>query len=134
MRPTTEHKNMDSRLAALAAARVLGGCAAAPLTPQQREQCGPQPTQAEISDSLQTYINSGWKDPSIVQVRNIRLQGCRAMYNGLFGGGGHTIGWEIDFEVNDTFGPKASFELRSIIRTADGGTYWSPVLSITHIS
>lgn len=106
---------------------TIAGCASSPLTPQQQAQCGPQPTQNEIAEAVQTYIkNQNWKDPDSVHVQNVRIQDCRSMYNGFLNGGGHSIGWEIDFEVNakNSYGGYSGFQSKSLIRTADGQIHW----------
>jgi len=116
-----------SAVVILVLASVLHGCADAPVNPHDQAQCGPQPTEAQITDAVQTYIkNVNWKDPDSVQVRNVRMQECRSIYNGLINGGGHTIGWEIDFEVNakNSYGGYTGYQLKSIIRTTDGNIHW----------
>jgi hypothetical protein len=115
-------------LSIVAIITMLSGCATAPATPQEQSRCGQQPTEAEIADSVQVYIkNIGWKDPDSVHVQNIRMKGCSSSWNGLINGGGHTIGWEIDFEVNakNSYGGYTGFEPKSIMRTSDGIVHWS---------
>jgi hypothetical protein len=112
----------------LSTASILGGCATAPMTTQQQALCGPAPTGAQIADAVQTYISKiEWKDPDSVQVKNIRMQECRSIWNGLLNGGGHTVGWEIDFDVNakNSYGGYTGFQVKSITRTADGLIHWS---------
>jgi hypothetical protein len=107
----------------------LGGCATAPMTAQEQARCGPRPTQDEIASSVQAYISHvNWKDPDSVHVQNVRMHECRFMWNGLINGGGHTVGWEIDFDLNakNSYGGYTGFQLKSIIRTADGLIHWDP--------
>src|SRR5579862_4929313 len=112
----------------LTAIALLAGCASsAPPSPQA---CGPQPTDQQVQASVQTYIaHTNWKDPDSVRVRNIRLQQCRSIYKGLIHGGGHEIGWEIDFEVNakNSYGGYTGFEVKSIIRSPDGNIHWDEI-------
>jgi hypothetical protein len=103
----------------LVALIVTGGCASGPAAPAT---CGPQPTEDQINKDVKAYIaGTNWKDPDSVVVRNIHMHQCRSIWNGLMGGG-HVVGWEIDFEVNakNSYGGYTGFETRSIIRTADG--------------
>jgi len=106
---------------------LLVGCASGP--PPTPESCGPDLTQVDIQASVQTYIaNINWKDPSSVQVRNVRVQPCSSHWKGLIAGGGHMIGREIDFEVNakNSYGGYTGYQLKSIIRTPDGQIHWDP--------
>ena len=96
-----------------------------------RGGCGPRPTEAQIADSVQTYIGKiAWKDPDSVHVQNIRMLECRSIFNGLLNGGGHTVGWEIDFDVNakNSYGGYTGFQVKSVVRTADGVIHWDPNL------
>jgi hypothetical protein len=106
----------------VAATAILAanGCATPPVN---STSCGPAPTQSEISAAIDSYVKSvDWKDPQSVQVRDVRVQPCRAIENGLLAGGGYTVGYEIDFEINakNSYGGYTGFELYSIVRKADG--------------
>jgi hypothetical protein len=90
-------------------------------------QCGPRPSEQEITSAVQSYIQSvNWKDPDSVRFRNVTMQSCRAIYNGLVNGGGYTTGWEIDFEINakNSYGGYTGFETKSVIRASDGTVHW----------
>jgi hypothetical protein len=109
------------------AASLLSACAYAPLTPKQQTQCGPQPTPDQIAAAVQTFVKSvNWKDPDSVHVQNVQLQKCQPHWNGLLNGGGHTVGWEIDFEINakNSYGGYTGFQLKSVLLTADGNIHW----------
>lgn len=111
--------------ALLGSSLCLAGCMTTQGTPAN---CGAQPTEAEIAASVHAYIEgSNWKDPESVHVRNVRMQGCRAVWKGLINGGGYSSGWEIDFEVNakNSYGGYTGFQLRSILRTPDGRIQWN---------
>lgn len=89
--------------------------------------CGPAPTQQQVTASVQAYIaNVNWKDPDSVKVRNVQLQECRLVPKGLLVGGPREIGWEIDFEINakNSYGGYTGFQLKSITRTPDGNIHW----------
>lgn len=103
---------------------VFSGCATAP---PSANDCGQQPTPADVDASVQAYIKGvNWKDPDSVQVRNVLMQPCKRMWKGLINGGGYETGWEIDFEVNakNSYGGYTGFELKSIVRTPDGIIHW----------
>ncbi len=102
---------------------LLGACATAPTA----ATCGPRPTSAQVSAAVQTYIGqTPWRDPSSVQVSDVRMQPCRSIWNGLMAGGGYTIGREIDFYVNATngLGGYTGPQLTSITLTPDGVVHW----------
>lgn len=65
-----------------------------------------------------------------MHVQNIRMLECRSIFNGLLNGGGHTVGWEIDFDVNakNSYGGYTGFQVKSVVRTADGVIHWDPNL------
>jgi hypothetical protein len=121
---------MERFIGMILCAAALSGCASAQLSTKDQAQCGPRPTEPQIQDSVQTYIkNINWKDPDSVHVQNIRMQECRAIWNGLLAGGGHTVGWEIDFDINakNSYGGFTGFQLQSITRTADGMIHWQNI-------
>ncbi len=118
---------MKNTLFAVFLLPLLGACASTALTAGKPVGCGPRPTPAQVSAAVQTYIaQTPWRDPSSVRFANVRMQPCRSIWNGLMAGGGHTIGREIDFDVNATngFGGYTGYQVKSIILTPDGAVHW----------
>jgi hypothetical protein len=117
----------------LLVAAALAGCATTPTTPGEKAKCGAQPTEDQMAIAVQTYIKSvDWKDPDSVHVRNIRLQpDCVSVMNLLLnggGGGGRAYGFWINFDVNarNSFGGYTGFQLKSVLRSADGQIHLDP--------
>ena len=103
---------------------IASGCANTPISPAT---CGTQPSQLQIDAEVKTYIASrNWKDPDSVHYRNVRMQPCQAIWVGLVNGGRLT-GWEIDVDVNakNSYGGYTGFQVKSILRSADGQIRWS---------
>jgi hypothetical protein len=80
--------------------------------------------------SVQIYIDHvNWKDPDSIKVRNIRMMKCASLWNGLLAGGGHTVAWEILFDVNgkNSYGGYTGYETKSVWRTKDRKVSWQDV-------
>jgi hypothetical protein len=124
---------MRSRLvgisvSALAAtAFALAGCATVQITAENRDRCGPRPTDAEAAQAVSIYTSNFLKDPFSAQVRNISiLEPAGWQVRGaLYSGEHNAYGWKIYFEVNakNSYGGYVGWEPKRLLRTPEGRVY-----------